>query len=701
MSKQNQPWMNSLFRKNNIRQAINNLRDDVKSNVQYNHIPDVDIEPDTVRKIINGCIRNGMVGTEYIEYAMQARINDLSILGDLMSNPNSQMTVVFENRQYYPSSGKRSERILARIEKDKENTVNLTKACKPRNVLVVPKNSDLSSSNYREFITKPYINEVIIGATCHSLNKESQFLTPLRGTNIEAHFFGAGLYDTRVYPRMHRFRHYINEYESFLNCVTGNRHNFAMYFDISKFFESINIDVLSDMIVKNIAYRYNDNLKQKLKKFVASCFRFDVKDNRKDKEDVVTFNNGLTIESHYQHLLSNLYIREIMKEVIEEINDDCHFCKIVNYIDDFYIIANSEEDVRTAFAAIRKNFSGYGLKISDTKVSPVMPYQQMVSEMKSLVRLPATSYFELVNSILEAERSGEEAEDRYTALDQYLAVNQPNLSDVNNVAMYDGIVESDEINKWSKLFREKADLSEYVFKIEDSLFKASRKPEETVELLKTLPAEVTLRILRVIYEKNRSWTHNNAAYNNFMSDACSSVSMFKHSVQNFSSVIKQTKNWKNYNPSSTEKFEKARMYLNDLQYWINNREKFQMSINPQMYFETIQSMLEQVKAGEGNILETLQMFYLTELDGNEEHTIEFINKIQELIMVVLTKYPAKISFLAGVVRRFKFHIMEHNPILIPINNEEHCYNVLTTSTNPEEINESYFAYRFHRFNIKP
>jgi hypothetical protein len=58
---------------------------------------------------------------------------------------------------------------------------------------------------------------------------------------------------SNTYPEQQHFRHYITEYESFLKCVDSlPNYGYMMYFDISKFFESIRIETLVDMLVSNI-----------------------------------------------------------------------------------------------------------------------------------------------------------------------------------------------------------------------------------------------------------------------------------------------------------------------------------------------------------------------------------------------------------------------------------------------------------------
>ena len=712
MAKKQAPWMNSLFRKNNVRQAIKNIVADVRYNVQYNHAPKESPDPETVRRVINSCIVNGHVGSRYITNKIEGRIDDLKLLKSMLGIKGSQLSIKFDGRMYQPGSIRPglADRTTKSVDNKISNAESMLDTCLPRTVLVVPKNSDKSSTAYRKFITKPYLNEVIIGAVCHSLNKESMTLEPVRAGRTEARFFGAGMISSNTYPEQQHFRHYITEYESFLKCVDSlPNYGYMMYFDISKFFESIRIETLVDMLVSNIRYNFNPALKSRLKQFLIGCFYFDMKDIRSG-EEVSQYRSGLTIETHYQHLLANLYIREIMKEVVSEIDQLTQNCQIVNYIDDFYIRSNNAAEVAAIFDVIKRTFASYGLSIAENKTSEVMDVEHVKQNMKKLVRLPASSYFEMINRVMAIPaEAGEDSEDfsPYEALAESVGIHAEDLARIRD---------SDGAEKWHNLFNNKTDLI--------ALQKAIRSGIITrhglSNCLEGLPAGVGCRLMRIGLDDYITDHHVERSdvpqvlYGLAASESFYEYIMKGGKLEDELAASRRKGNARSdryyvsaSNGSLKMKATKARLYINDLQYWINNRENYLMAPNPAAYLEKIHNMLEELglkDEPEHGILEVLQQFYLTELDGNEEHTVMFVKMLDVLRDIVVTKYPAKISFVAGVIRRFWSYFPEEYKFrMIPYNSEEteRCFKVLSESTDEKEINEAYLAYRFFRYPIIP
>ena len=712
MAKKQAPWMNSLFRKNNVRQAIKNIVEDVRYNIQYNHAPKENPDPETVRRVINSCIVNGHVGSRYITNMIEGRIDDLKLLKTMLNIKGSQLSIKFDGRMYRPGSIRPglTDRTLKTVENKISNAESMLDTCLPRTVLVVPKNSDKSSSAYRKFITKPYLNEVIIGAVCHSLNKESMILESVREGRAEAQFFGAGMVSSNTYPEQQHFRHYITEYESFLNCVDSlPDYGYMMYFDISKFFDSIRIETLVDMLVSNIRYNYNPALKSRLKQFLIGCFYFDMKDIRSG-EEVSQYRSGLTIETHYQHLLANLYIREIMKEVVGEIDQMTQSCQVINYIDDFYIRSNNAAEVAAIFEVIKRVFASYGLSIADNKTSEVMEVAVVKQNIKKLVRLPASSYFEMINRVMAIQTAEDADSEDFSPYESLAASTGMHAEDLARVR------DSDGAEEWHNLFTNKTDLTA----LQKSIRSGIITKHGLAKCLEGIPAGVGHRMMRIgLDEYITNHGVDRADVPPVLYSLASSESYYAHVMKkgNLEAELEasrkrgQSRSNRYYASMSSGslkmKAAKARLYINDLQYWINNRENYLMATDPDDYLQKLHGMIEGLALKddpEHGILEVLQQFYLTELDGNEENTELFVKMLDALREIVVTKYPAKISFVAGVIRRFWSHMPERYAYRImpyKADETERCFKVLSESTNEQEINEAYLAYRFYRYPIIP
>ena len=713
-AKKNVPWSNSIFTTNQLNQAISNIREDVRRNIQYNHCPDSLNQHHTnfIRRIINRAVKHGDVGTNGIAETIQEYIKDYQVIQLMAKNNRSTIRVRFDEFNFVPSEC--SEHKLLQIQHKIDSRIQYAKdiltVCEPRNVLVVPKNSDKSTSAYRKFITKPFINEVIIGTLCHAMNRESQDIAPISTQNIDIQFYGAGLQGTNSYPEQRSFRHYITEYESFIEAVqkvTKFSNGFVQYFDISKFFESIDIRSLTNMIIANFERNINSELNNRVKRFIASCFTFDAVDNRKGK--TITYNTGLTIETHYQHLLANVYIREIMKEIVSELEHIDGGCTIINYIDDFYIHAKSEEAVAKIFTVIRDTFDWHGLKIAESKTSEILPARQVAAEMKQLVRLPASSYFEMVMAFIAADMDNAK---ELSVLGEKYSIAYP----------HDLINATKELEKWHYLFENKLNLGIIV----DSINRALLNDNAIGSGIDKIPSRVLNAIARLAVKKEldkvekENLANNQTDVSNRKDPNISCLLMelsfgqyyTKQIQKSFAERVAAIGSTKySYYPRvssglATIRAQKARLYINDLQYWIDNREKFLMATNPDDYIVTLINMMKDFREGkpDADILALLQQFYLTEFSGSLEHAQKFVNLLLELKLLILCQYPAKISFLAGILRRFWTLIPKEQKLKFVKYTQEDvvtCEEVLTHSTDEMSINEAYLAYRFFRFKITP
>lgn len=713
-TKKNVPWANSVFTANQLNQAIGNIREDVRRNIQYNHFPNSlsSLHTNLIRRIINRAVKHGDVGTTGIVATIQEYIKDYQVIQLMARNSKSTIRVRFDELNFVPSEC--SEHKLLQIQHTIDNRIryanDILTACEPRNVLVVPKNSDKSTASYRKFITKPFINEVIIGTLCHAMNRESQVIAPITTPTVDIQFYGAGLQGTNSYPEFLTFRHYITEYESFIEAVqkvTKHSNGFVQYFDISKFFESIDIRALTNMIIANFERNINPELNNRVKRFIASCFTFDAVDHREGK--TITYNTGLTIETHYQHLLANVYIREIMKEITPELERIEGGCTIINYIDDFYIHAKSEEAVAKIFTIIRDTFDWHGLKIAENKTSDILPARQVATEMKQLVRLPASSYFEMVMAFVAADMDNDA---ELSVLGEKYSIEYP----------HDLVNATEELEKWQYLFENKLNLGIIIDSINHALLYGNTSGSG----LDKIPSRVLTAIARLAVHKEVEKVEKENLLN-----ANGDISSRKD--LNISSLLMELSQGQHYTRQIQKSFteqvaaigsttysyyprvssglasiraQKARLYLNDLQYWINNREKFIMATDPSNYIITLNEMMKDFREGksDADILILLQQFYLTEFSGSVGHAQKFLNLLLELKLLVLCHYPAKISFLAGILRRFwvlipkeqKLNFIKYTP-----EDSEKCEHTLTHEKDEMKINEAYLAYRFFRFKITP
>jgi hypothetical protein len=164
----------------------------------------------------------------------------------------------------------------------------------------------------------------------------------------------------------------------------------------------------------------------------------------------------------------------------------------------------------------------------------------------------------------------------------------------------------------------------------------------------------------------------------------------------------------NHSFSYHSKASIAMMYLQDLQFWIDNRERFivkEDEASQTAYLRHLDTYLHQIKNDEANILDCMQQFALTKLPSSKIFASLFASRIIALKNIVMEKYPAKINYMAGIVHTFRSKIEEINLMSLVTryteNDADACFNVLSTSKDATEINYAYFAYRFYRYNIIP
>ena len=510
------------------------------------------------------------------------------------------------------------------------------------------------------------------------------------------------------------FKHYIldyNEYRDAIMKTDDSKH--VMCFDISKFFQSINTSRLAAVLVANSGL--HDKSINSVD-FVSSCFTFPVYDLREPDCSAscgnlkpITFNDGLTIETHYQHLMANLYLREMMIPVINRLALNDSSVNIYSYVDDFVIIADTPEMVNITFQTIHAAMQRFGLQVCSQKTSKIQRFGEAKSSIKELIRLPCTNYFEIVSYFFQ-----EMEKVMYVTSDMDTQLSEEELKES---------ITSEEGAKVYELVRTKKDILEAYRFAEKLLMHKDHVPqsslEKLVDTLYELPVKVRTRTQNAI----RGMLRNCYTYNSYeiarlldfnsnysISDLYNRIVTFVRHRQ-YNEARQTSTYWQHVitrELPTPKVYSKAFMYLNDMQYWINNREQFVIENTPEgseAYIRTLTEMLNSITNSEEKLLETLQQFYLTCLTTDIMTQTLFVTRVVALKKIILEKYPAKTSFLVGIIRKFRkilINLNMMNLITTYTENDEHkCFKVLSESTDSKEINEAYFAYKYFRYDIIP
>ena len=693
------------IKKADLMNAVRNIVSDVKFNIQYNHaitnISEREIE--NIALIAKNCIDQTVFTTEGIIDILKRKKEIYEVAKKVASiDAFSGVTLKVDRKHYQAGCAISNPKILDRVDSEINAIEAVIRMCSPRTVLVVPKNSDKASNAYRKFVTKPVILEIILGAVCNIVDSAVTTMKPLVRNNISYECYGGRF----VSSGQKTFKHYILDYNEYRDSIMKTDDNmYAMYFDISKFFQSINIYRLSSILVGSGLFK---DRSVNMIDFVSGCFTFPVydlhtdEDNpERDKTKPVIFNDGLTIETHYQHMMANIYLLEMMRPVMEYLSLYTNKAKIFSYVDDFVIVADTPEMVKIIFEKIKEAMGRYNLKVCEQKTSGIERFGDAKSSIKELVRLPRTNYFEIVSYFFQ-----EKEKEMYITSEMNTDLNEEELraSIINGGSeMYD-------------IIQNKKDLFELYHFAQKLLIQRDGVSKEEYHQFCKMMIETPSAILPKIRDAIRGMIVQHTGRTAY--ELCM---LMKYNPQylteniehlvNVSSHPSARTNFENnirYECCFRERYSKALMYLYDMQFWINNRERFVVDTTPEgseQYIRMLTDMLRDISVSEEKLLDTLQQFYLTCLTTDIMTQTLFATRIVALKKIILEKYPAKISFLVGIVRKFSkilhaLNMME-NITSFTENDEHECFRILSESTNPVEINEAYFAYKYFRYDIIP
>jgi len=301
---------------------------------------------------------------------------------------------------------------IGRLTVGKYDVVNLKRALAFANIsrlesnLIVPKNTDLSTEEYRKFEVKPFFVETLLGFILVS----NLFNNPDADYRDSYKSFGSAIISDSQRKKSYDFTKYIDQYNLFKEEVDYNLSRFSVfkYFDIKSFFSSIDHSLIADLICDNLRHkrRKSNLVSSNTNKLILECLGYIGEGSGK----------GLSIESHLQHTLAAVAIDSLIKDSIGQvysiINNSLGEGRstpnhprfaVVSYVDDFYIFANSETELKIVFNHIENILLGNGFSIAEDKVSEILSTEDETFKIKELVRLPAVSYLEFVINEDESE----------------------------------------------------------------------------------------------------------------------------------------------------------------------------------------------------------------------------------------------------------------------------------------------------------
>lgn len=698
----NNAWINNLLHVQDIRRALVAIGANTRRHVQYNHAVSIEHTHsfDTakvIKSIVRECVSNHKSGFNDINRVLTKKIRSLQFARQVATMEPSEMSVSVGDRKYKAGCGAFNPRVLEELDQEIESLEGVGKVCAARKVLVVPKNGDKASSDYRKFITKPYIFEVILGSLCNRMKDDVRELEPIVSGNMEYHVYGARIIEQRLTK-------YVIEYGDFVNDVMSAKDDqHFMYFDIKSFFQSIDTNRLAEIMIDNLQDYQTDYTRQ-VREFIRGCFVFPTIDLRENFNATTEYNSGLTIETHYQHFMANMYLREIMTAVFTRLKymDDQNV-KVVSYIDDFYLFGDSKEAVQTVFYEIKAVMMQFCLGIADQKTSKIMNFGENKDSIKQLSRLPTVAYFEMINT---AHADG----DFVTYFDSFIQ-----RESGGEGCEFECNEESEKVYF---LFKNKINVMGTVDRLRDHLDNGKERSltntlavfREINQYPRKIQVELKHILARLIFDK-----YNGKVWNGLYAIAYEHIHDLGFNPESIDQAYLTAPHlyWRGRNSAYHtrayyNRASKAMMYIQDLQFWIDNRHRFIVPKDEAGrvdYLRLLDTFIFRMKEGTVDSLECMQQFALTKLPDDEMFRSLFASRLVALKNIVMEMYPAKINYMAGIVRTFADSINKTNIMnLITRYTEEdadQCLAILSTSVDPEEINKAYFAYRFYRYNIIP
>jgi hypothetical protein len=611
--------------KKSIGTAIDILKKDVRESIQYDHFNDrlklMDINKYHLVRTIYHASKTAYHSKGEIKDIIVGSDNNTEVLRTFLNQALTASTSGIIDNVTINSFGKHKvslqndKEIRRELEKLNNRKDNLEVLVKDFNLgLTVPKNSDKATDAKRQFVFKSLVQEILLGSIVvqnyrRNPNAENIFYDP----NVMA--FGTSLIrlsekDWRGNTSEFRFSNYIHEYDEFKDTtyrLYEEGYSHIRYADISKFFDNISHDLVVDALwVGFNTFNYSDEVleKAKFRTFVKSLLNVDGRDS------------GLTIESHFQHLIAKIIIQYMFKDFTGRIkrNSYRHIdnFKVLFYVDDIIILAKEDWDANRVLEKLNETLEENGFTINEAKSSNIPTKTKRkksdsksttFEDLKTLVRLPGTHYFDIDELELSVEYGGD------------------------SVELYRNSME--QIHKLSHYFNDKGelltdtDIVSFLKDLDETGATGWNSEKFLTQIVKCCMYTARDQYLSLLYKEDANIHIANLKNKGFEER-----------------IFSETKY-----PFVMNTYLRNKFKLRDIMFLYKNKEKFIFNESKvEFYMNAIK-----VK-NDAEILNALQYFYLTKLHDAD--------KLAELIEVVLENYPSKIKFLAAIVKR-KLAEMNH------------------------------------------
>ena len=594
----------SLFTTVSLREGRESLEQNVKHSIQYDHLSEFERIHFNSREfcaLVNKAVENGY-SIEYVIEEYREAVADLlkMTFGDITENKLTSASVTLNGHRYHLSNASRLQDALSQAQTFLAEVGPLVASRKSR---AVPKNSDKATEEVREFVMKPALNEMLIASMLH---RRSRTIVQWLNENVhkKVHVYG---------PRTTSkgdFIPYIHEYNLMeQHCKKLRKESTHLVAtDLVKYFSNIKVEELVKIFSKLFG-----SSKEAI--FLGNLLKFTYIDK---KGYQTRAENGLTIESNYQHYLANILMGQMLTEFIntskEKMGRHPEY-EIVSYIDDIYIFCKGKEtqahDLLDDFKMFMK--ATYGFELSDAKTSVKSTMQDLA--LKGLVRLPTINYFDILPEV-NKDFTEELSEELLHSYQQIISrLNRNNFNDAI-ASMTDA-----QVNLVYSLV-----LYSYRDKLE--YFEANGRNVILTPVQSILEKPVMIAIAKMATHYGDSITEmmdvghiKNENGHNFI--GVKSAAYFYNLSKTYEETIRDN-----------AYMIKRDMDANDIEFYIMRYKQFEFS------FDWFRPGLQRP------ILSTLQYLYLVRTKNSEE-----AHMVVDSALRLLSDNPNKSRFIAGIIKR--------------------------------------------------
>lgn len=243
----------------------------------------------------------------------------------------------------------------------------------------VPKNSELASNASRDFDIKPIICEVFIACALHSLEfltkyYRKDFLINQASLGFESIYTPKLLLNTGYHDSANfdlKLANYVYTYDLYTRRVKmlQRKYSYVLKIDIKRFFSNLPFTLVRAALLD--CYGSSPEVIQLSDGVVRSL----------PQERGQT--KGLTIESNYEHMLSGIVLRFMMKDFTN--------LEFAAYVDDFAFFSEDPTDLSYLLIKFKKHIGKYGFEVNDAKTALLATRD---SHSKKLVRLCEMTYID-------------------------------------------------------------------------------------------------------------------------------------------------------------------------------------------------------------------------------------------------------------------------------------------------------------------